>query len=92
MNQRKGKIKIGAIWWSIKEVSSSEIDCDEYCAGDQSEQTQIIRIDKALSPEMKKAVLLHEIIHCLNGQLDHNIVEMLALGLYQVLTENEGLL
>lgn len=83
------KIKIGAIWWAIKEVASSEIDCDEYTAGDQSEQTLTIRIDKALSPEMKKVILLHEILHCINGQLDHNIVEMLALNLYQVLKENK---
>ena len=83
------KIKIGGLWWKIKEVSSSEIDCDDYCAGDQSDQTQTIRIDRALSPEMKEAVLLHEIIHCINGQLDHSLVEMLALSLYQVFKEND---
>ena len=93
MTQDKmNEIKIGAIKWRIVEVASSEIDCDEYSAGDQSEQTQTIRIDKSLSPEMKQVVLIHEILHCINGQLDHNIVEMLALNLHQVLTENKWIL
>jgi len=83
------KLKIGAIWWKVKEVVSSEIDCDEYTAGDQSDQTQTIRIDKNLSPEMKQAVLLHEIIHCINGQLEHDIVETISLGLFQVLRDNK---
>lgn len=82
------KIKINNIWWTIKEVSSSEIDCDEHVCGDQSQVTQTIRINKELSPEMKELTLLHEIIHCINSELDHNLVEMLSSCLHQVVTEN----
>ena len=83
------KLKIGGITWLVKLVEPAEIDCDNQAIGDQSETTQLIRIASSLSPEMAKAVLLHEIIHCIDAQLDHDIVEMLANQLYQVLSEND---
>ena len=83
------KLKIGGIIWKIQQVDEAEIDCDNHTIGDQSESTQIIRIAKNLSPQMKWAVLLHEIIHCVDAQLDHDIVEMLANQLFQVFSENK---
>lgn len=83
------KLKIGGIWWEVREVDEAEIDCDNHTIGDQSESTQLIRIAKNLSQPMKLAVLLHEVIHCIDAQLDHDLVEMLANQLFQVLSEND---
>lgn len=82
------KIKINNIWWTIKEVLGSEIDSDDVVCGDQSAITQTIRINKDMSPEMKEVTLIHEIIHCIDGELDHNLVEMISSCLHQVITEN----
>lgn len=82
------KIKIGAIIWQVVEVDEAEIDCDNHTIGDQSESTQLIRIAKNLSTEMKEEVFLHEILHCINPQLDHSLIEMTAKALHQVLKEN----
>lgn len=83
------KLKIGAITYQVKEVEAAEIDCDNHCAGDQSDHTQVIRIAKNLSPEMKEVTLLHEILHCIDGQLDHDLVELISGALYQVIAEND---
>ena len=83
------RLKIGGIVWRVLEVDESEIDCDNHTIGDQSESTQLIRIAKNLSPAMKQAVLLHEIIHCIDAQLDHDLVEMLANQLFQVMVDNK---
>ena len=85
------KIKIGSIVWKIEFVNPSEIDCDEHVAGDQSEFTQTIRLANGLSPEMTEEVLFHEILHCIDSELDHNLVDLISKGYYQTLREN-GLL
>lgn len=83
------RLRIGGIIWRIREVEPAEIDCDNVTIGDQSETTQTIRIAKNLSPQMKWAVLLHECIHCIDSQLDHDLVEMLANQLFQVMSDNK---
>ncbi len=81
-------LKIGAITWQVKQVPSSEIDCVDHTSGDQSEVTQTIRISQELSQEMKEVTLFHEVLHCIDNQLDHDLVELLSQALYQVLVEN----
>lgn len=39
---------------------------------------------------MKGVVLLHEILHAINGEMDHEIVEMLSQSLWQVLEQNKN--
>ena len=83
------KLKIGAIVWKVIEVNPSEIDCDDGSVnGDQSHATQTIRINRGMSLEMKWATLFHEVLHCIDVQLDHDLVELLSQGYYQVLREN----
>lgn len=82
------KLKIGACWWKIQEVDEAEIDCDEHVIGDQSFPNQLIRLSKTLTPEMKSLTLLHEILHCINGQLEHDMVEVLSNQLHQVILDN----
>ena len=82
-------LKIGAIIWKIRQVEPSEIDCDTVSSGSTSHETQTILINRYLSPEMKEQTLIHEILHAVNLQMEHNAVEMLATILHQVLSENE---
>jgi hypothetical protein len=82
------RLKIGSIWWTVKLVDSTEIDCDGATVGDQDVLRQTIRISRHLSKEMQLVVLLHEILHCINSELEHETVEFLAQALAQVLSEN----
>jgi hypothetical protein len=82
-------IKIGAINWKILLVEPSDIDPDSVSSGSSSHETQTIMINRYLSAEMKEQTLLHEILHAVDLQMEHNAVEMLATLLHQVLTENK---
>lgn len=90
--QIPGRIKVGAIWYTIRQVGQSQIDT-ESCAtmGDCDYQTQTIRIAEGVSQEMKEVTLFHEILHAVDCQLDHDLVELLAQSLYQVFKENKML-
>ena len=83
------KIKVGAIWWEVKEVEWLEIDSSSVDCGDQNPITQVIRLNNKLSPEMKGLTFLHELLHVINPELEHSSVEMMSQTLYQVLTDNE---
>lgn len=85
------RIKIGAIVWTVEEVEPAVMDVDRQTPGDQSEMTQTIRIAKNLTPEMKAQVFIHELLHCIDSELDHDLVDLLASALHQVLVENNGL-
>ena len=82
------KLKIGAIWWEIREVASRELDSDEVLCGDMSPEDQLIRINKNLSREMKELTLIHEVLHCIDLEMEHNAVEMLANTIHQIIVEN----
>jgi len=83
------KLKIGALWYEVKEVSPFEIDCDG-ASGDASTHRQDIRISNSLkTQEMKEVTLFHEILHCINIQIEHESVEYIAQAMYQVLREND---
>lgn len=83
------RIKICALWYDVKQVNPSEIDSESFHAGDCDDHTQTIRISKTMSQEMKEVTLLHEILHAIDIQLDHDLVELLSQALYQVLKENK---
>ncbi len=87
------KLKIGALWYEVKEVNPSEIDCDAHVSGDTSNHRQDIRLSKHLpTQEMKEVTLFHEILHCINCEMDHEVLEYLAQAFYQVLKENKLLI
>lgn len=83
------RLKIGAIWWKVRVVPGAEIDSDGATVADQNEVSQTIRIAKELSPEMREVAFFHELLHCIDSQLDHDLVELLAQALYQVLKDNK---
>ncbi len=84
----KKKLKIGGIIYAIVEVEPSQID-EEGQQGMVDFKNSVIYINKELNKEQKEVTLIHEIIHCINSQLDETTVEFLAQSLYQVIKDND---
>lgn len=49
---------------------------------------RIIMINSDASRTIQESTLIHEILHALNSQLDHTLLDSLAEQLYQVLKDN----
>lgn len=79
-------LTINGITWRIWEVEPGELEVEHIC-GDSNPEIQLIRINKSLSQEMKEVTMLHELLHCLNNEMDHEVVEMLSQTLWQVLSQ-----
>lgn len=52
-------------------------------------RTNTIQLNKALPPSQMQATLLHEIIHSINIQMNHNDVEFLSQALFQTISDNK---
>jgi len=48
-----------------------------------------IQLDQDLAPSQKQVTLLHEILHAINNELDHDKVELYAEAIYQVIVDNK---
>lgn len=88
------QIKILATDYQIEEVE--QIDKYERLLGQIEYIEQKIKIDKNISEDMKKEVLIHEIFHGILEKLgyielneDEQKVQSIASTLYSVLKENE---
>lgn len=76
------KVKIGAHWYKIVYVVADEcgsIDREKMC----------IFINPAYSKDTQEATFFHEVLHGINNELDHTVLEGLAEQLYAVLVENK---
>lgn len=80
------KIKVGGLWFDVKQVPSDEVD-DDYGTASSSKQT--IKLNKELPQDVKELTFLHEILHCINGEMEEKEVEFIAFGLFQVLKDNK---
>lgn len=87
------EIKILNLKFEIQEVT--EISHGSENIGETDHIKQIIYIKKSLSPERKKIVLLHEILHSIFEQLgfdeqhdDELLINALSTALYRVLVDN----
>lgn len=49
---------------------------------------RIIMINADASRTIQESTLIHEILHALNSQLDHTLLDSIAEQLYQVLKDN----
>lgn len=50
---------------------------------------QEIVIKKSLTPDMKEAVFLHELFHTFNTTVNHELIDSLAMQMFQVIKENK---
>ena len=78
------KIKIGGHIYTIKMVDGEDIDND---AGEQNRSRNIIKIRKDLPQTQIEETLIHEILHACNNGLKEEVIDGLAVTLYQVLKD-----
>lgn len=88
------QIKILATEYQVEEVN--QINKYERLLGEIQYTEQKIKIDKDISEDMKKEVLIHEILHGILEKLgyielndDEQKVQSIASTLYSVLKENK---
>jgi len=77
------KIKILAHNYLVKEIDGLADD------GSLNWLENTILINKKLPQSRKEAVLFHEILHAINGEIDEKEVEFLTQTIYQILNENK---
>jgi hypothetical protein len=82
------KLKIGA---HVYEVVVAKDLFEGTTCGIQLRKDNKIGINAELPVSHQGATLLHEILHAINSELDHTILDSLAEQLYQVLSDNRML-
>ncbi len=99
MEEKSGilkKVKIMATEYKIEEVE--QIDKNKRILGEIDYLEQIIKVEKGLPIELKKEVIVHEILHGILEKLgfddlndDEQKVQSIASTLYLVLKDNPNL-
>ena len=90
-------VRILGLDYEIEEVEC--VSKEELRRGEINFLTNRIRIDKSMPEDLKKQVLIHEMMHAIFDLLgfedlcmDENKVQSIATALHQVLRENDNLL
>ncbi|EAF6697317.1 hypothetical protein AUQ54_01695 [Listeria monocytogenes] len=88
------KIKVGGIWYEIKEVPAVTIAGDKNYLGACDYDNQSIEILESLPEARKKQVFIHELTHAMlyeAGYTEHDeeLVERLSIVAYQVIEDLE---
>jgi hypothetical protein len=76
------RIKSQGLIWKIR----FNDDLEPLGQTDYDKQEIVIR--KSITPELKQAVFLHELFHTFNTTVNHELIDSLALQLFQVMKEN----
>lgn len=63
-------------------------DLDKSVCGDSDRVKNLIRIDSNFPQNQREVTLIHEILHCINNEFNHALLDSLAEQLYQVLKDN----
>jgi len=84
------QLKIGGHTYKIQLIEESLLEDNETC-GRIDRSKGLILIGKNLMQSEKEVTLFHEIIHGINGELKEELVDSLAQGIYQVLSDNKML-
>lgn len=79
------KLKIGGHKYKVEFTDDDNMDGAN---GEQDRHKNRIRICKTDPITQQEETLIHEIIHAVNGGLKEEIVDSLAVSLYQVLKDN----
>jgi len=90
-------IKVGAIVFTVCEVDGIRDSNDVKIDGRIGHNECEIEVEKSLSPQTKRQVIWHEILHSIllqAGIRDHDegLVEALSFGIFGVLQDNECLM
>lgn len=81
-------LKIGGHKWRVIQVDAEVLGGDD-CYGDQNHATNTIRLRKDMDDGQKIATFIHEIIHCINLEMEEVEVDYMAQAIYQILKENK---
>jgi hypothetical protein len=76
------QIKVGGITYKISIVPMGDD------LGQTDFRTSTIRINEALNEEQKMASFIHELVHCINTQLNEETVDYIALSINQIIKDN----
>ena len=87
-------VKIGGIPYEVK-IVDCVCDMNKYTSGRIIYDSQEIKVQKGMGKEFTEMVLLHEILHGIfedkNIENDEKLVDSIAKGLHQVITDNPEL-
>lgn len=72
------KLKIGGHEYRVQFHSESELYTDSGDCGVTNRKKGIIEISDALMPTEKESTLIHEILHVVNSEIDHALLDSLA--------------
>jgi len=82
-------LKIGA--HTIKIVQKDHWEGSDEESGRFDNESLEIWIKSSLAPTVKEATLIHEILHAINSELNHTVLDSFSEQLYQVLHDNKML-
>lgn len=80
------KIKVGGHIYKVQFVDVEDIDRN---CGEQNRARNTIRIRKDLPQSQIEETFIHEVLHAINGALKEETIDMLAMGIYQILVDNK---
>lgn len=83
------KLKIGPHTYTVHVVTPPTLCADESPAGINCNQRGVIEIDARLTDTEQAATLFHEVLHVMNSELDHVLLDSLAQQITQVLLDNK---
>ncbi|EEO6565098.1 ImmA/IrrE family metallo-endopeptidase [Listeria monocytogenes] len=86
------KIRVGGIWYEIKEVTAVDIAGDKNYLGACDYDNQTIEILESLPEARKRQVLIHELTHAILYEAgypehDEELVERFSIVAYQVIED-----
>lgn len=82
-------LKIGGHTYTIHIVHPPTLCADEAPCGVNSNERGVIELNAKLMTSEQEVTLFHEILHVMNSELDHVLLDSLAQQLYQVLADND---
>lgn len=80
-------LKIGAHSYKVIEVSAGRLGSTDDASVDK--EKGVITINKNLMQSEKETTLIHEVLHVMNNEIQHQMIESLAQQIYQFLHENK---
>ena len=77
------KLKIGAHTYQIKFIEGLD-KC-----GSTNRDKQVILVGEEMPQTQREVTLIHEILHAINNEIDHALLDSLAEQMYAVLKDNK---
>ena len=86
------KVRVNGIEYTITEVQNLN-DCGKQLSGQVEYEKALISISNEMNHQFENVVLIHEMLHIILLNTEHkgdeNLIDTIAYGINQVLTENK---